>query len=48
MGEVKKVSNNFDKVVDIYSNQESIGKNINFMQPPAAANSHNKILNNYI
>ncbi|KAL4466003.1 hypothetical protein ABPG74_004240 [Tetrahymena malaccensis] len=48
IGQITMVSNNFDKVVPIFSNSESIGKNINFMQPPAVSVYHDKILNNYL
>ncbi|EAR87465.2 transmembrane protein, putative (macronuclear) [Tetrahymena thermophila SB210] len=48
IGQIVMVSNNFEKVVPIFSNSESIGKNINFMQPSAVSQFHDKILNNYL
>ncbi|EAR98665.2 transmembrane protein, putative (macronuclear) [Tetrahymena thermophila SB210] len=48
LGVVTKISNNFEKVVPVYSNKEVIGKNINFMQPDVVAPVHNKILTKFI
>ncbi|KAL4468925.1 hypothetical protein ABPG72_009745 [Tetrahymena utriculariae] len=48
LGVVTKISNNFEKIVPVYSNKEVIGKNINFMQPDVIAPVHNKILTKFI
>ncbi|KAL4461461.1 hypothetical protein ABPG74_016085 [Tetrahymena malaccensis] len=48
LGIVTKISNNFEKIVPVYSNKEVIGKNINFMQPDVIAPVHNKILTKFI
>ncbi|KAL4466000.1 hypothetical protein ABPG74_004237 [Tetrahymena malaccensis] len=48
IGEIKMVSNNFERVVPVSSNSEAIGKNINFMIPYEIAQYHDKILQKYI
>ncbi|EAR98996.2 transmembrane protein, putative (macronuclear) [Tetrahymena thermophila SB210] len=48
LGIIKKVSKNFDKVVQLLTNKEYIGKNINFIQPDALAQHHDSIIKNCI
>ncbi|EAR87455.2 hypothetical protein TTHERM_00062650 (macronuclear) [Tetrahymena thermophila SB210] len=48
IGEIKMVSNNFERVVPVSSNSEVIGKNINFMIPYEIAQFHDRILEKYI
>ncbi|KAL4456438.1 hypothetical protein ABPG73_016378 [Tetrahymena malaccensis] len=44
LGIIKKVSKNFDKIVQLISNKEYIGKNISFIQPDAIAQQHDNIM----
>ncbi|KAL4472882.1 hypothetical protein ABPG72_020616 [Tetrahymena utriculariae] len=48
LGIIKKVSKNFDRIVQLLPNKEYIGKNINFMQPDAIARHHDSIIKNSI